>query len=203
MALVIPPGYIQCSIEIRNSGDPDPWYVTHAVDANDTGGDFTAIGEKVIAAFEIAWLSYLRTTSRVTGVHLTIGSDGGNYTLFVNNPNSGNGTSTADKLPQNCAYLVQKITARPGRAGKGRVFLPGVAPESSVDDVGVINPTALTGAQAACDSWLDYLAAGAGSPSLTMILLHNEGIPGGTEPSEVIALRIDNRIATQRRRLRR
>lgn len=203
MPLVIPPGFAQCSIEIQNSGDPQPWYVTHGIDVSEMGGDFLAAGVHVIESFATGWLSFLRTTSRVTGVFLTIGSDGGNYTLYVTPTAPVVGTSTAEKLPQNCAYLVQKVTARPGRSGKGRCFLPGVAPESAVDDVGVIAPASLVSFQSACDDWLDALANATGADKTPMVLLHNSGIPGGSTPSPVIALRADSRIATQRRRLRR
>lgn len=202
MALAIPPGYAQCSIEIRNSGDPDPWYVTHGIDVSDAGGDYTVVGQQVMSAFATAWLSFLRTTSRITGVYLTIGSDGGNYTLYVTPVGNLVGTSSAEKLPQNCAYLVQKVTLRPGRAGKGRCYLPGIAPETSVDDVGVLNSGAITSAQTACNTWLDYLLGDPG-PATPMVLLHNEGVPGGTGPSSVTQLRIAPVIATQRRRLRR
>lgn len=203
MPLAIPPGYAQCSIEIVNSGDPEPWYVTHGVDVSDAGGDYTAVGENVLEAFFDAWGTYFRTTTRVLSVYLTIGSDGGNYTINVPSPENYVGTSTADKLPQNCAMLVQKQTLRPGRAGKGRCFLPGVVAEGSVDDVGVQNSTALTNAQTAANLWLTALANPSGIAVTPMVLLHNQGIPGGSTPSPVTALRVDPRIATQRRRLRR
>lgn len=203
MALVIPQGYAQCSIEITNSGDPQPWYVTHGIDVTGVGGDYIVAGENVAGAFGEAWGTFLRPSSRVTGVYLTIGSDGGNYTLYVTPSVAIVGTSTAEKLPQNCAYLVQKITTRPGRAGKGRCFLPGIAPETSVDDVGVLTSGAITSAQASCDEWLEGLDGGYSAVSTPMVLLHNAGIPGGSTPTPVTALRIDSRIATQRRRLRR
>lgn len=203
MPLVIPPGYAQCSVEITNSGDPQPWYVTHGIDVSDVGGDFIAAGKNVLQAFDVAWSTWLRPSSRITGVYLTIGSDGGNYTLYVTPPTAMVGSSTAEKLPQNCAYLVQKVTTRPGRAGKGRCFLPGIAPEQSVDDVGVLTSGAILSAQDACDLWLVTLANATGAVKTPMVLLHNAGIPGGSTPTPVTALRIDSRIATQRRRLRR
>lgn len=203
MPLAIPPGYAQCSVEIQNSGDPEPWYVTHGVDVSEAGGDYLAAGRAVMGAFVAAWQSYMRTTSRVTSVYLTIGSDGGNYTLNVVATEPFVGTSTAEKLPQNCAILVQKQTLRPGRAGKGRCFLPGIVAEASVDDVGVIQSTTLANLQTQADMWLENL----GNPELPiplpMVLLHNQGIPGGSTPSPVERLQVDTRIATQRRRLRR
>jgi hypothetical protein len=203
VALVIPPGYAQCSIEIMNSGDPEPWYVTHGVDVSEAGGNYLAVGEGVMGAFANAWLSYMRSTSRITSVFLTIGSDGGNYTVNVAAGEPFVGTSTAEKLPQNCAVLIQKQTLRPGRAGKGRCFLPGIVAEASVDDVGVIQNVTLAGLQTQADTWFDSL----GNPELVtplpMVLLHNQGIPGGSAPSPVERLQVDTRIATQRRRLRR
>lgn len=165
------------------------------------GDDYTAAGRNVIAAFAAGWKSYLSTATRITGVFLTIGTGGENYTLYVTPTTEQIGTSVAAKLPQNCAYLVQKITERAGRTGKGRCFLPGVAPEASVDDLGVINGTGITNAQAACDTWLDTLETNV--PGVPMVLLHNEGSPGGTSATIVTALRIAPVIATQRRRLRR
>lgn len=202
MPLAIPTGYAQCSVEISNAGDPEPWYVTHGIDISEAAGDFVEAGLIVMGSFGVAWQSYLTTSSRVSGVYLTIGSDGGNYTLYITPGTAIVGTSNADKLPQNCAYLVQKQTLRPGRAGKGRCYLPGVAAEGSVNDVGVIQGSALTTGQAACNTWLDELNTG-GSFSLPMFLLHNQGIPGGSVPTKVERLQLDTRIATQRRRLRR
>lgn len=202
MALVIPPGYAQCSIEITNAGDPEPWYVTHGVSTTAAGGDYPAVGASVMGAFGAAWQSFLSTGSRISGVYLTVGSDGGNYTLYVTPDVAIIGTSTAEKLPQNCAYLIQKQTLRPGRAGKGRCFLPNVAPEGQVDNVGVISPTSLVSGQEACDLWLDTLASEV-PVETPMFLLHNQGIPSGTTPDSVFRLQLDTRIATQRRRLRR
>lgn len=203
MPLSIPPGFAQCSIELQNSGDPEPWYVTHGIDVSDAGGDFTGAGRQVMEAFFAGWGTYLRPATRITSVYMTIGSDGGNYTINVTPTTPLVGTSAAEKLPQNCAVLVQKQTLRPGRAGKGRCFLPGIVAENSVDEVGVISGGALPGLQTAADAWMEVLTD-LGSPfSLPMVLLHNQGIPGGSTPSPVEALRVDTRIATQRRRLRR
>lgn len=203
MALVIPSGYAQASIELRNAGDPEPWYVTHGISLEAVGADHEQAGQTVIRAFMSGWGSFLRTTTRCTGTYLTIGNGPENFTIFVAPTTAQVGTSTAEKLPQNCAYLVQKITGRPGRSGKGRCFLPGVAPEGSVDDTGVINAGGITSAQAACNTWKNGLDTGAADEITPMVVLHNEGIVGSTVPSLVTRLQISPVIATQRRRLRR
>lgn len=206
MPLVIPPGYAQISIELRNTGDPEPWYCTYGTHFSLSEVDAVEQASNHAQYFADSWRTFYTTETRVAGAHASIGSDGGNYTVFGPVRTDGEGTSTADKLPQNCSALIRKVTTRPGRAGKGRVFLPNVLAEGSVDNVGVITPTALQNLQAQADTWFATVvdvdnATGPWDPS--MVLLHNAGIPGGTDPSPVVTLQADGVIATQRRRLRR
>nr|CRY97750.1 hypothetical protein [uncultured prokaryote] len=203
MALVIPQGFAQVAIEIRNQGDPDSWYVTYGTDFTVSSLGAVDTASNHAQAFADTWRAYLDTTSEVRGAQMTIGSDGGNYTIYGPVRSNGAGTSTAQRLPQNCATLIRKLTDRPGRAGKGRCFLPGMLAEASVDQVGVITSTAITLLQTNCDLWITNLATANAEEAYTMHVLHNAGIPGGTTPSPVVGLQPDGVIATQRRRLRR
>ena len=90
------------------------------------------------------------------------------------------------------------MTARSGRTGKGRFFIPNILNETYVDNVGVIDGGARSSLQGFVDQFLADLNA-AGNP---MVLLHNSGAPFGTTPTPVISLALDGVIATQRRRLR-
>lgn len=123
------------------------------------------------------------------------------------------GVAIADALAPNSAFLVTKNTARGGRRGKGRLFLPGVS-ETVVDGNGDIAPATATNLQAELTEWLGNLNT-AGIP---MVLLHGpptswvlvDGQPrrrpiGGNwddVPNTVQSLALQTRIATQRRRLR-
>lgn len=203
MALVIPPGFAQASVQIRMDGDPDPWYITHGIDLTENTTTFQFAASKVVGAWTENILAQLPTSARVSGVQLQIGQDGpDNLTLFF--PYDIQGGSTGDKLPQNCAALVTKVTERAGRTGKGRVFIPSLLLDSVVNNIGVISGDAMSALQGDLDQILPYLAEPIpGNDSVTpMVLLHNAGVPGGTTPTPVTDLVLQPVIATQRRRLR-
>jgi len=201
MALVIPTGFAQVSIQFRNAGDPDPWYVTFAVEHPVDFGDYDLIADKVADAWIANHLGSMNTTTTMTGVQLRVGV-GGDVPLTLFFPSAANGGSSTQKLPQNCALLVTKVTNRPGRTGKGRYFIPNILTESSVDQVGVITSGDVTDFQNNATGFLEDLAAAGDSFPCPMVLLHNAGAPGGTTPTPVDALVVDNVISTQRRRLR-
>lgn len=201
MALVIPTGFAQASVQIRHEGDPDPWYITHGVDTSAAGGDYEGVANTVVLAWTANLLAQLPTTARTTGVQLRIGQDAGDpLTLFF--PFDIAGGSSSAKLPQNCALLITKVTSRGGRTGKGRVFMPSILNESDVSNIGVIDGTIRNGLQGDATEVLTALEGLDPLPPAPMVLLHNLGVPFGTTPTPVDALQVQQVIATQRRRLR-
>ena len=202
MTLVIPSGYAQMTAVLRNDGDPEPWAVTWAVDAGDNPANFTEVIGVSIGAFETCWLSSMTAATRLQEVQGRFGLVGGD-TVTISVPTTSTGSGGADKLPQNCALLVRKETSTPGRKGKGRMYLPNVLNESTVDNVGVISPAALVGFQEAADDFLEALSNDTLPQPTPMVLLHNDAPGGPHPPSLVNRLVADPVIATQRRRLRR
>lgn len=201
MALVIPPGFAHVSLQFRNTGDPDPWYVTWGIDISAAGGDTEVIAGVQAGAWEASMLGNMTTDTTMSGVQLRVGQDGLDpLTLFY--PYSEPGLSSTAKLPSNCALLCTKVTLRPGRTGKGRFFVPNVLTESGVDNVGVIAGSTLSTLQTNVTDFFEYLASDSPGPATPMVLLHNAGAPGGTTPTEVTQLIVDGVISTQRRRLR-
>lgn len=203
MSLVIPVGYGQASIEFLSDYDPDPWYTTFGVDLSETGGDYEGAATSCAQSFETAFQSLLSNEVVITACELRVGQDAsGPLLVRVNRGNRG--ASTGDKLPQNCALLLRKNTARAGRTGRGRMYLPGILQENKVSQTGIIDPTEVATLEDAADDFRAFLAVGGlGIDYPTpMVLLHNALVPGGTDPDPVTSLVPDNRIATQRRRLR-
>lgn len=99
-------------------------------------------------------------------------------------------------LPQNCSVLVQKLTALGGRRNKGRFYVPGLS-ETDVDNTGAILTTPL----AAWNTAVNNLQLGLESDSfLDRLVIFHSTAP--LTPTIVSDLRVDGRIATQRRRLR-
>lgn len=202
MSLVIPPGFGQASVEMRNDGDPQPWYVTFGVDLSDVGGDFQQAALDIATTFGATIGLQLSTTTSVTGCNLLVGQDGSDRLIARANTNIP-GETNAAMLPQNCAALYDKLTNLPGRKGRGRFFMPSVLKEASVSEVGVIDGPALADLQLQATAFLEALADGDnGLVTVTpMVVLHNSGI-STPAPTPVVSLQVQNVISTQRRRLR-
>jgi hypothetical protein len=205
MSLVIPVDYASASIELRNENDPDPWFVTFGVDLSDVGGDYVAAGVAIAQTFADTIGLQLSTRTKTMGCNLVVGQDGPDH-LIVNAalPTPAPGTSTGAMLPQNCAALYDKVTARAGRRGRGRFFMPSILQEGDVSDVGVLQGTTQADLQLQATAFLDGLADIGPGPATPMVLLHNAGVGTVlvTTPDPVTALRVQNTISTQRRRLR-
>lgn len=202
MALVIPPTFGQASWELKNSGDPESWFITCGFDLSAGTYPYEDNLTTISGEFLVNILPGFSTTTAFVGTHLAIGQDGG-PPLRVFKAQSQSGSSGSDKLPQNCALLVTKTTSRPGRPGKGRMYLPNYINEGEVDNVGNIDGTERAAFQTLFDDFYDALIAGVAGESSPPVLLHNEGVPGGTTPTPINSFSVQPVIATQRRRLRR
>lgn len=150
------------------------------------------------AAFETALnnsgiYQFVSSNVAMTSVLVKVGPDatGPSATFPANEP----GGDTSTDYPQ-AAYLVTKNTDLGGRAGRGRLFIPGVPPDN-VEPGGALNGTVLTGLQTAVTDLLGEL----GGADLPPYLLHQAGSPIST-PTEITGLTVSSKIATQRRRLR-
>jgi len=102
-----------------------------------------------------------------------------------------------DPSPSAVAMLVRKLTAAGGRAGRGRMFVPGLG-DAQIGTGGAILGSYRTTMQGHLD---DFMTAMNGD-DLTPVLLHNAGSPIAV-PTEITSLQLDSTAATQRRRQRR
>lgn len=116
------------------------------------------------------------------------------------------GGAAINSVPGNTALLVRKQTARLGRSGKGRLYMPFYVAEGSCDEGGNIDANVLDDYQASFDAWLEALAGpdAQGTGDLSMVL-NNGPNPDGDVPApiEVTSLVVQSKVATQRRRIRR
>ena len=201
MTLVIPPRYAEATWILRNTGDPVAWNVTCGLYMQ-SGGPFDHdIAQFVYNAFRDTWLAKMPPEVSLTGVVLAVGQDGG-PPLRLEHNSTATGGENESKLPQNCALLMRKTTARAGRRGKGRMFLPNVLNEGQVDTVGVIVPNYYAALNVVATQFFAALTAPNGEQELKVVLLHNSEGAGSTLPDVVTAFSVDQEIATQRRRLR-
>ena len=160
-----------------------------------------AYGSDVVTAakdFEVALLNSgiydsVPSNVAVTTVGMKFGPDEtGPSTL---EPANEPGTGTQTDTPQICV-LVRKNTALGGRAGRGRLYLPGPSAQA-IDPGGVLVGSFITNLQAAFDTFFDELEA----TNLPPYLLHGAGSPIST-PTPITGFSVQSVIATQRRRVR-
>lgn len=198
MTLLIPPGYAQASLRLDLAGDPDPMFITFGLDIGDAGGDLASVVTAIYDAGEAVLPDILSDVYVIPGVQLAVGQDGGGaLTGYFPFDALIEGADTGTACPQNTSYLVQKRTARLGRSGRGRMFVPGVV-EGMVGVTGLITDAQRDAVTAGWQTFLDSLALG--TPSIPMVLLHAESLD--LVPTPVTSLICDQKVATQRRRLR-
>jgi hypothetical protein len=191
MALNIPAGHAQAVYRFSLLGDPDEMITTIGVAiVGSAQSEADALADNFIAAFTPNIISVGWT---FLGVRLYVGPSSGPL-VIVDAQRNFAGTSPTETLPTNCAYLITKGTARGGRQGRGRMFLPPIfVAEGSVDKNGVMPPATVTAVQ-------DIVSAAFLGDFF--VLLHDELSPLPIAPDPITSLTVQRQIATQRRRMR-
>lgn len=188
----IPDGFGECTVSFEYiSGPSNPMAVVFGYQH---GGGVNPSGHAETLAD--AWVASISTITLWTDNLLISSFD------CVENPGgvSGGhvvsqlGTESAMGLPPQVAVLVRKVTDTGGRAGRGRMYLPGLT-ISHVLDGGFVHPTSRGLLQAEVSDFRSSIAAS----DLPMHVLHAGASPA---PSSVVALEVQAILATQRRRIR-
>jgi len=189
-------GYASCSYELRQTGLTRPAYVTFGVDPS--GGDALAVADAVFGAWSAAgsFRSIMDSTVTLTATRASLGTDGSGDLVGVNTTTSV-GTASGAMVPPNVAVLIHKVTARGGRRGRGRMYIPWCTTAASVDETGVITPAVVSTITAAMLAWRLALS----SAAVPLVLLHAPGQTALPPPDPVTGLTVDRIVATQRRRL--
>lgn len=201
MALLIPEGFAHCAIPLKHSSLAREAIVTFGV--GETSGLFPVAQADAIFG---AWAETLgvEIDGAVTQgpIQVTYGTATGEG-LAVVGTDTFISTSDISSEPPNVAVLFKKGTARGGRRGRGRMFVPWLGGETVVDELGNISPVFVEGLNTVAQNFLDELAdeTDADSP---MYLLHSTDPDQSTAPGSpnlVTSLICDPLVATQRRRL--
>lgn len=193
--MLIPTGYAQVNYRLTGTGVPNGAEITMGLDVNGFTG---TVADAAAAAFDAAeplMSSQISNSVSITEVLMKYGPnatgpqvvDTGNFT----------GGSSGPAVPPNTSVLVTKITGAGGRTGRGRFYLPGID-ETIVTNGGEIPPANMPTLQGSVDAfWTNLVNA-----DLIPALLHAPGSPISA-PLPIVGFVVSNRVATQRRRLRR
>lgn len=194
--MAVPPGFADVSVRLTLAGLSRPAYVTMGLDP--TSADPDAVAASVRIAWNKTGSMNSRQSNTVTmgPVTVRIGQDGGEATVGIDEQLVVGAVSQSAPSAQ-VALLIHKRTARGGRRGRGRMFLPWAIAEGSVDEAGLILPATVTAYNAALEVFRLELAA----QQCPMVVLHEPGRTTPGAPDVVTTLLADRLIATQRRRL--
>lgn len=223
MPLNIPVGDGVAAWHFRYDNDPEEMVCTMGVRPA-TPPLAQGAAERLLAAWRTHLLPQQLSTVQLLRCTVRTRQDGGGDIVHVATPSTtAIGTTTGSGLPSNSAIIVEKLTLRAGRRGRGRMFVPGIN-DTQVDNAGLVAAANIASWNTALQAFLGALGAVSGgtpvqSPVIPL-LLHGSttetvrsSSPGsrtvtvtevgeGPLPDEITNFVIDPRIGTQRRRLR-
>lgn len=196
--MIIPPGFLGASYELRLGGFARSAFVTCGHE-NDTGSNdpvalASALLDTMIGADSFQGL--LDSQVVMASCTVRLGQDGGEPLVGVDTgtiAGSRNSLSPAG----NVAVLVHKRTASGGRRNRGRFFLPWHIANTNILEDGTIDSTTVAALQTDMNGWRTALVAA----SLPPVVLHSTGLTVPPAPTPITTFQVDNLVATQRRRL--
>jgi len=192
---VIPADFAQINWSHTGGGLPFGADVTLGVDVSTYAGSPSQAAIDAREAWADNMLPVLNSAISLSLPSVKFGPTATGPTGTASGGGAGGGATPG--MSPNVAYLIHKATIFGGRAGRGRMFVPGVA-ESSVNQAGDVDGGSVTALQGAVDA----LIADLNTAGMIPVLLHGAASPL-TVPSTITTMTVDSRVATQRRRLRR
>lgn len=194
--MAIQPGLAEVSVQIRHTLLSRPAFITFGVDPTST--DPVSVAASVDLALNAAGslTSRLDNNCTIGPITARLGQDGGEALVGISALTAVGG-SGGSSVPPNVAVLVHKRSARGGRRGRGRMYLPWWAQIADVDEKGSIASGTISFMQTCMNTFLSQLT----TRNVPMYILHE---PGRTTPGAsdlVTNLTVDPVVATQRRRL--
>lgn len=180
--------------------------VTYAVD-NDGGLTVQQVADAVQTEYHDAWVGLHDNNCTLLKPTVLLG-DGTNVPAFaIGSGATTTGTNVFVGCPPNIAILMKKTTAKAGKANRGRIYMPFMAPAADVSESGAIDPTWLAALQTAADDWIADLATANLEMCIankTLVLDPATGKKYVTHIGEgevVTSLTCEKTAATQRRRM--
>lgn len=193
MAIIIPPNFAQITINMTSQAAFQSGNGATVFGIGCPGNDIVAATNLVAASWEQYVLPGMDSSiflQSVRGITSLL-----SHEEIVALPGGRSGTTP----PPNVATLVRKATVGRGRRNQGRMYLPGMVQQGEVAEDGTIQTTRLTALQTLVTQFLGQMNT-QGTP---MYVLHNEdGISTPPPPTGVNGLVVEQRVASQRRRLR-
>ena len=196
------PGFAHCSYELRHASMSRSAFITFAIDPVETNPQTLATTLNGVYNATGSLKACIDSSVTMVGCRVALGTDGiEDLTGFATT--SVVGGFVGSTTPPNCATLVHKRTARGGRRGRGRMYIPWSISASTVTENGTLAAADMTRVNDAFATWFAALTSGPGP----LVILHKPSKPGTERPTTpgapnvVTSFSVDPLIGTQRRRL--
>lgn len=197
VTLIIPPAFAHLQLQFQHASLNRPAFVTFGSDYAAAGGDFQGAVDDSWSALSTV-IARIDSSCTVGPLTARVGDDSGEHLVYTSTatPVAG-GRALAGSGPPAMALLVEKLTARGGRRGRGRMFIPWAVVIDTGSEGGAISGTEITGWNTALGTW----RTAATSNGVPLVLLHNEGKTAHGAPNVITTLICDPRFGVQRRRM--
>lgn len=205
MATNVPVGFGQAAFIFTGSIGTPEFVTTIGVDLGDVGGNFVGAANHLLESYGAAFMGTTSDLLSLNRVQLNIGLEEGGTGSVLSTVAPWPGADAGDIPPINVGAILQKQTLRLGRAGRGRMFLPGILNITQVTEGGRLDPTAAEGLADAGNDFLEYInAPDAPSPAeptitpMVPVLLHS----GTMLPTPIVGAAIAPLVGVVRKRVR-
>lgn len=196
MTIHIPSGYSNGHFRFVLAGDPQEMTTSIGFSSapGETPEDEAAIFRAAMSASTLLNAGSILVDYTYTGVRVERMTDTGLIVSEINTPIVG--TQAGGCLPNNCSFLMDKVTNSGGREFRGRMFWPPMfVNEANVDKNGFISSVSAASLTTSAQTW----RAGMVSNGIPPVLFHSN--PALT-PTLITSFRFQQQIATQRERMR-
>lgn len=159
MSIIIPPGYGQAALVFTSSTGTPPFVTTIGIDMQNYTDDYVGAANHVMQSYADAFKSVTDNDLTLDRCVLSVGQDGPGGSVDSDLAPIPM-TSTATFGAVCIAVMLRKTTARLGRAGRGRMFLPGTHNENGVETDGTLTSAYRTTMSSAVSQFTAYLLGG-------------------------------------------
>lgn len=187
MGYVVPPGFSRINFEhetVSVLGSKPTWGF----------GVNRQPSEALVVSCLQNWSEYLRPflSNAYTLERITARSDVGYAEVL----SGTSGPVSSPAAPPNSCLLIKLATGLSGRTNRGRVYPVGMLTDNSIQDIGTLDPEAVSDLQQAWNGFVNSLEVDTGAE---LVILHSTS----SDPTPVTSQVVQGVAATQRRRLRR
>lgn len=193
--MIIPANYAQANFQMTGTACPTGAECTLGLDMTVNTGDPVTIAQFLYEQWVADICAIQSQEVTLANVHVKFGPEATGPAADFGG--SSTGENTASGCQPQVAMLVQKLTNQGGRAGRGRLFMPGLV-EADVNQSGLIDSGVLA---TAIGAWEAFRAA-LDAIDIGPVVFHGAGSPL-TTPTFIDTLLPVAQVATQRQRNRR